>query len=124
MEYHDYHLRGYSVANFGADLVLDLLYRYEGQPERESRVHFSGVRFHHFEFTAPAILTSIEEMPVGELVGERSSQFQEWATRQGVMDWSKDAKALAATWEQAGLRAWQIDSAIGFSGFVVGEAMR
>jgi hypothetical protein len=124
MQYHDYHLRGYTVSNFGADVVLDLLYTYRGQPERESTVHFSRVRLHHFEFTAPAILTSIEEVPVRDLANEWSSRLKKWAVSQGVQGWAHDEKQLASAWEAAGLKAWEIDSAIGFSGFVVGGEMR
>lgn len=124
MRYHDHHLRGYTVSNFGADVVLDLLYRYPGQPDRESTVRVSGVRLHHFELTAPAILTSIEEVPVRDFVNVWSSRLKKWAVSQGLQDWTQDEQQLASAWEAAGLKAWEIGSAIGFSGFVVGAEMR
>lgn len=43
MRYHDFHLRGYSVSDFGAHIELDLVYDYPDCEKVESRITFSGV---------------------------------------------------------------------------------
>ena len=36
MDFHDYHLRGYEVVEFGSVITLDLVYEYPGQVVRKS----------------------------------------------------------------------------------------
>jgi len=51
MDFHDYHLRGYEVAEFGSVITLDLVYEYPGQVVRKSRIRFEGVKLYHFVHT-------------------------------------------------------------------------
>ena len=121
MRFHDYHLRGYTISDGGAVVTLDLAYDYPDQPKRQSTIRFDGVRLHHFILSSGAIITSIEEVPIASLVEAHASDLAAWAKRQGLNDWRSDTAQLATDWSQQGLRAWYIESAVGFSGYVVGR---
>lgn len=56
MKYHDFKLRGYSVADAGASIVLFLAYDYPERPLRESNIKFSDVALYQFVHTQPAII--------------------------------------------------------------------
>jgi len=117
MRFHDYHLTGYSVRHFGQEVLLHLELGND-----LSDIRFSDVAFHHFIHTGAAIITCIYETPLRQLLEEKKELLDEWwRWNGGFAHWDDDVSVWAERLEDAGHRAWLIESAIGFEGFVVGK---
>jgi hypothetical protein len=84
MNFHDFHLKGYSVLDSGQKIVLDLLYDYPDARKEKSKIEFHGVVCYHFNHTACAIITDIEEVNVEELVKEESGLLESFAHNHGL----------------------------------------
>jgi hypothetical protein len=123
MKYHDFHLRGYSVENFGGRIVLDLANVNPGGEEQESRIEFSDVVCYSFDHTTGAIITDIEEIDLTTLVREEEHRLLHFAKQHGLKFWKTDISEYAATLQKEGFKGWRIDSAIGFSGFVIARSV-
>lgn len=123
MEFHDYRLRSYQVAEFGALITLDLVYNYPGQPVRESQIQFHGVKLYHFVHTAGAIISDIDQVSLAWVFSEYEASITTWAKDQGVADWQSSTQQLLEEWAALSLKAWCIESAIGFKGFVIATSI-
>lgn len=123
MEFHDYRLRSYQVAEFGSLITLDLLYDYPGQAVRESQIQFHGVKLYHFIHTAGAIITCIYEVSLEQILREHEVSIRTWANDQGVADWRSGSQQLLQDWSALSLKAWCIEFAIGFNGFVIAASI-
>jgi len=119
MRFHDYHLKGYSVLDSGSRIVLNLAYDYPGTERQESVVVFEDVACYHFKHTASAILTDLEEVNLDALVAEEAVLLASLAHDHGLAHWKTDAGQYSETLRNLGMRAWRLESAIGFSGFVI-----
>jgi len=119
MQFHDFHLRGYTVLDSGDRIVMDLVYDYPDSEKRESTIEFTGVACYHFAHTTGAIITYIDEVDLGDLVSEKSRMLASFAKWHGLAHWESDSDQYAASLTEKGKRAWTIDSAIGFKGFVI-----
>ena len=123
MRYHDFHLAGYAVSDFGATIVLDLVG--PGESREMSRIQFADVAAYHFVHTGGAIITDIAEVPLPEFVQQNGQQLADWCRLHGGYNhWSDDRAKYIATLEQGGYHAWTIDSAVGFEGFVIAKSVR
>ncbi len=78
MRFHDFHLAGYTVSDFGGTIVFDLVYDYPRQPPETSRIKFSDVAAYHFIHTGGAIILDIAELPLAELLQQVGDQLAEW----------------------------------------------
>ena len=124
MRFHDFHLAGYTVSDFGGTIVFDLVYDYPRQPPKTSRIKFSDVAAYHFIHTGGAIILDIAELPLAELLQQVGDQLAEWwRLHRGFAHWSDDRAKYLATLEQEGYHAWTIDSAVGFEGFVIAKSV-
>ncbi len=124
MRYHDFHLAGYRVSDFGATISLDLVYSYSGQPTVLSVIEFSDVAAYHFVHTGPAIMNHIGEESIETFLKRHGKSLAEsWRLYGGVNLWNDDLAKYRANLEKEGYHAWTIDCAIGFQGFVVAKAM-
>ncbi len=123
MRYHDFHLKGYTVSDFGATIVLHLIWNYPGQTKAESHIQFSGVECYHFVHTHGAIITEIEEETLSVFVRTEEAFLSSSAKEHGLRLWRTDAADYLCRLEGEGFRAWRIESAIGFTGFVVGRTI-
>src|SRR2546423_13034599 len=123
MRYHDFHLKGYSVRQFGAEIVLHLLYSYPPKPEEESHISFRDVAFYHFVHTGSAIILDIAETPLGEILDRFGGRMSEWDRQHGITGWVDDRTKYQAALRSESLRAWEIASAIGFGGFVIAKTI-
>ena len=121
MHYHDYHLRGYTVSEFGKRIVLDLVFDYAGLPKAESRIEFTGVAAHQFTLGMGAIIVEIVEEPIAAFVESQRPLLAQIANEIGLAHWVAPGDDYAQRLEDAGLRVWNIESAIGFSGFVIAK---
>jgi hypothetical protein len=124
MRYHDFHLAGYMVSDFGCTITLHLVYDYPGQAKEESVIQFSEVAAYHFIHTGGAIIVQITEEPIGGLFRRIGGDLAEWWRLHGGYPlWDDDLNTYQAKLEGAGYRSWTIDSAIGFEGFVIAKAV-
>lgn len=126
MNYHDYHLRGYTVSDFGRTLTLDLIYDDSEKPSRESRIEFSDVILYHFTHTLRAIILEIDPVSLTDLLSGKEALLAEWDHWYGLPYRQPDD--THATYVQrlqdSGHQAWEIGAAIGFHGFVIGKNVR
>lgn len=124
MQYHDFHLTGYTVSDFGRTISLHLVYDYAGQPKRESIIGFVDVAAYRFIHTGGAIITDIREESLASLLTKEGSEMTEnWRMHGGYSHWHDDVNIYRAKLEAEGYRAWLIESAIGFEGFVVAKSV-
>lgn len=124
MRYHDFHLVGYTVSDFGNTITLHLVYDYPGQAKEESVIQFSDVALYHFVHTGSAIITNINEELIENLLHWNWSNLSEWSRLHGDYDlWDNDSIIYQAKLKEAGYRGWSIVSAIGFYGFVIAKAV-
>lgn len=124
MNYHDFHLRGYSVESFGSRVVLDLVYDYPSREKQESRIEFSDVACYSFEHTTAAIITDISELDVDTLVKEEEQKLALFARQHGLKFWKTGISDYIVDLQNEGLKGWRIESAIGFSGFVIARSVK
>jgi hypothetical protein len=119
MRFHDFHLDGYSVSDSGARIVLHLDMENQNGPKNWSHIEFSGVACYHFDHSTGAIITDVIEASTAKIVRDNETTIGMFAIRLGLQHWDGDLDAYIQTLEQKGFRCWQIESAIGFSGFVI-----
>ena len=124
MRYHDFHLRGYTVTESGRKIELHLAYDYPGRVEKDSRIEFTDVACYRFSHTEGAIITDIDEEPLPAFVKKEEAFLVSAAAQDGLRFWRDDASGYLRHLEEAGYHAWRLESAIGFSGFVVAKAVR
>ena len=111
------------MSDFGSTVTLDLLYDYTGRPRRESTICFTSVALYHFTHTGGAIITDIAEIPIADHLDSIADDLAYWNKWYGVSGWRDNLENYKAYVATEGLRAWTIDSAIGFSGFVIAKGM-
>jgi hypothetical protein len=122
---HDFHLSGYDVRRFGAEVVLHLVYDYASSPREESHIQFTDVELYHFVHTGGTIIFGIDEVPVSQILDEFWERILHWAEQYGgVPHWDRDDRAsYQQKLEADGLRAWEISSSVAFAGFVIATSI-
>jgi hypothetical protein len=124
VRFHDFHLAGYTVSDFGGTIVLELVYDYPDQPLETSCIKFSDVAAYHFVHTGAAIILEIAELPLAELLQQIGDQLAEWwRLHGGFGHWSDDRAKYLATLQQSGYHAGTIESAVGFEGLVIAKSV-
>ena len=123
MRFHDFHLSGYSVRDFGGEIVLHLIYDYPPQPPEESHIRFGDVEFYHFVHTGGAIILDIAEIPLSEFITRFADRLAEWDRQHGVSRWHSDRTRHQAALASESFRAWEISSAVGFAGVVIAKTI-
>jgi hypothetical protein len=98
-----------------------LIYEHPGRPDEVSHIEFSCVGCYHFVHTGGAIITDILERPLNELVTSEEEFLRSAATAHGLWFWRSGAADSVRMLESEGYRGWRIESAVGFSGFVVAK---
>ncbi|MBC7979132.1 MAG: hypothetical protein H7Y36_01045 [Armatimonadetes bacterium] len=121
-DYHDFHLRGFTVQDYGQSIILDLTSGFE--PKRVTILEFSGVVSYRFLHTGGAIITYILEVPFMDAVRETGADFpQEFREHGGLSVDFKSNEEYGTYFENEGFHTWLIHSAIGFIGMVVGRGL-
>jgi len=123
LRYHDYHLKGYRVDDFGNTITLDLIFDYPERKVDSSMIQFTDVVLYHFVHSSGAIITDIESTPVSKVIADHSKEITEWANQLGVAKWTASVQGYAECLESEGYLSWYIESAIGFHGFVIAKAI-
>lgn len=121
MKYHDYHLESYEVFDRGESITFNLVYGYPGEETDKSIIKFKGVALYHIINTTGAIITDIEDVSIGALLSQVSSEVIEWKRMYGVRYWKSDFAGYVSYLESNSYKAWEITSAIGFYGFVIAK---
>jgi hypothetical protein len=124
MRYHDFHIEGYTVSCFGREIVLHLIFDYPEQAKVRSDIRFSEVAAYHFVHTGGAIMIEIDELPLEDLLKKNGNQLAEWDRMVGgYVHWKDDRAEYRAVLEAEGYKGWQLESAIGFEGFVIAKSV-
>jgi hypothetical protein len=82
-----------------------------------------NVALYHFIHTGAAIIIDILEIPLGQILDQFWAHIEEWHHRHGVALWRDDRSAYQGALESEGYKAWEINSAVGFGGFVIAKAI-
>ena len=125
MRCHDFHLSGYEVRQFGAEIILHLVYDYPSTPREESHIRFADVELYHFVHGGGTIIFGVDEVPVSQILDQFWERILHWATgRGGVAHWDRDDRdSYQAKLEAEAYKAWDISSSIGFEGFVIAKSI-
>ena len=123
MRYHDFHLRGYTVAESGRKITLDLVYDYPGHSHERSLIEFADVACYRFVHSEGAIITDINEVPLDALVKQEEAFLTATAAAQGLSFWTVNLETYCEQLTKERYRAWRIDSAVGFTGFVIAKQL-
>lgn len=122
MRYHDFNLVGYSVRQFGSEIVLHLRLELPSEPAAESHVRFADVAAYHFIHAGVAIIGFIWEVPIAMMLERHWPLLSEQYNQLGAMrHWDNDRLKYQAKLEAEAYRAYIIDSAMGFDGFVIAK---
>ena len=121
MRYHDFRLSSYLVSEYGSRIMLNLVLDYPGRRKEVSHIEFTDVACYRFSHTGGAIITDISEEPVDSFVQKEEAYLLATATSQGLPFWQKDAASYLQYLQKEDYRVWRLDSAVGFSGFIVAK---
>jgi hypothetical protein len=122
-DYHDFHLRGYTVGDYGGSIVLDLVSGTE--PERCTLLEFGGVESYRFLHTGGAIITYILKVPFMDAIRETGYDFARDFCQHGGLSVACDSnEEYGLHFARQGLHTWLIQSAIGFIGMVVAQSLK
>lgn len=121
-DYHDLHLRGYIVGDYGRSIVLDLVGG--SAPERTTRLEFGGVESYRFLHTGGAIITYILNVPFMDAIRETGYDFVRDLRQHGGLSVACDSnEEYSLHFDREGFQTWLIHSAIGFIGMVVARSL-
>ena len=123
MRFHDFHLSGYTVRKFGGQIVLHLTCDSPPNPPEESHIRFDNVEFYYFVHTGGAIITDIAELCLSQVLDRFGDRMPEWHRQQGLFCWDDDRSKYQTALEPHPLRAWEIESAVGFEGLVIAKSI-
>jgi hypothetical protein len=118
---HDYHLRELAVLDHGSRIVITLSWDYPGDPRPLSVVEFTGVICYRFSQTSGAVITAIEEMSSEEVARDEQEFIVSVARTDGLRFWNGTFAGFFRDLRANRVRAFRIESAVGFSGFVLAE---
>ena len=121
MRYHDFLLEKYEVSDRGKTITFHLIYDYPNITRDESVIRFSNVALYNFSHTAGAIITDILETPIPDLLAEIGGRLTEWNHLHGVDSWTGNLESYRDALQSDGYKAWRVESAIGFHGFIIAK---
>ena len=123
MRCHDFRLEGYSVSDLGSKITLHLVYDYHGAERAESHIEFHGVEFYHFLHTQGAIIIDIEEEPLTSVIKTEEALLTSVDMQLGVRMWQTGPMDYLRNLTTKGCHTWRIQSAIGFTGFIIAQSI-
>jgi hypothetical protein len=91
----DFHLTGYEVRQFGAEIVLHLVSSLRSPSPEQSHIVFAAVELYHFVHSGGTIIFGIDELPLSRILDEHWEHILHWATKGsgGVPHWDRDDRA-------------------------------
>lgn len=123
MRYHDYHINEYRVSDRGKTITIELVYGYPENETDQSIIMFTDVALYNFIHTDNAIITDIYEVPISDFLQEFGLTVTEWNRMYRVSGFGGGVGQYKQYLQSEGYSVWQIESAIGFYGFVVAKAV-
>lgn len=123
MRFHDYHLAGYVVSDFGRTVTLKLALDFRNFTKPDSEIQFSDVAYYAFIHSEGAIITDLYKVPLPEFLESNREELESNAHMYGVRYWSSDFQKYREYMIDNGFNAWNIDSAIGFTGQVIAKSV-
>lgn len=118
---HDNLLLGYSVKCEERKIILHTEFR-DAQPVEHTDVVFDGVEAYQFENDVfGTILFGIEEVEPSDLVRREQARFEEGRRWGWPGGWEGSLDDSIARLLERGIRAWEISSSIGLSGWVLAK---
>ena len=121
MRFHDFHLSKYEVSDKDETITFHLVYDYLEKETDQSCIRFSDVVLYNFVITNNSIITDIDEIPIPDLIEKIGSDVIEWNRMYGVRRWKDNLQNYSLMLQTEGYKAWRIESAIGFYGFVIAK---
>ena len=117
---HDNIVYGYSVDCEGRRLVLHTSFR-QREPHEFTDIVFRDVMAHHLEHALPGnILFDVEEVDIAALVRDNARLLADsWRYGWPPVDYRGDLDVLVAALKAAPVRAYEIGSSYGLSGWVL-----
>lgn len=124
MKYHDHHLRGYSVADHGRTITLELVDSLSPSAE-VSIIRFSEVIVYHFTHLGGAIITDIFETSFLDAAKETGFDLSGTQNKLGGLPFAAhDNLACQGYFAEHHFKTWLLISAIGFTGLIVAKNAR
>lgn len=125
MRYHDWHLAGYAISDYGKTITLHLSWDYTGHERKSNCIQFADVAIYNFLHSSDAIITFINEQPISAFIVNEEPFLRNCSAQTWLRYWRKDydLTAYRAFLENEGFRYWTIDSAVGFAGFVIAKGV-
>lgn len=124
MKFHDYHLRGYSVTDYGKTITLDLVASLSPGAD-VSAIRFSDVVVYHFTHLGGAIISDIFETTFLDAANETGYDLAKVQSSLGGLPFgATDSSDYELYYTANGFRTWLLISAIGFKGFIVARTVR
>ena len=94
-----------------------------GDDQHEKVIRFSGVLGYRFRDALGSVLSDLEERQISDLLTENEIEMAESHRSSGIPKFWRDSKDKTLA-ELDGAKAWELSSAIGFEGYVVGKELR
>lgn len=121
MKYHDHHLRGYSVADYGKTITLELVDSLSPAAE-VSIIRFSEVIAYNFTHLGGAIITDIFETSFLDAAKETGFDLSKAQKKLGGLPFdASDISACQGYFTKHRFKIWLLISAIGFTGLIVAK---
>ena len=120
---HDNIVYSYSVDCEGSRLVLHTVFR-DREPHEFTDLVFRDVVAHHFEHVLPGnILFGVDEVDVASVVSrDRRLLSDSWRYGWPPVPYDGDLEILTETLKASAVRAYEISSSYGLSGWVLAGA--
>ncbi len=95
------------------------------RPVEESHIRFADIELYHFVHSGGTIIFGIDEVPLSQILDQHWERILHWARgRGGVPHWDSDDRATyQAKLETDSYKAWEINSSIGFEGFIIAKSI-
>lgn len=123
MRFHDYHLLGYVVSNFGRTITLNLVQNVNDPTTPTSTVEFTDVAYYQFNHSDDAIITDIREESLSESIERRQGDIESMAHIGSIRHWNGNFDSYRDFLINDKFRAWTIEAAIGFAGHIVAKSV-
>ena len=120
---HDNHLVAYTVLAKEKRIIIQTEFR-DREPHESTDVIFDDVVAYHFENDLfGTIIFDIEEVDLAALLKEHAAMFEEGWRYGWPRGWQKEKEEIEAFARRLEMRAFELSSSYGMSGWVIARCM-
>jgi hypothetical protein len=120
---HDNIVLGYTVSCEERELVIHTEYR-DLEPSERTDIVFRGVEAYHLiGDTLRSVLFDVEESPLGQILGDFSTVFEDGARYSWPGIWNRSRESCLLHLQGLGCRGWTVSASYGIWGFVIATEM-